>query len=446
MKIDPFFAAGVISMAVKKGADQAEIFIKSSKNLSIEIKDQVVDSLKASQGFGYAVRIIKNRRLGFSYSTAPEEADSVIRKALEAAKYADKDEYLDLPTDAGAAEVEVFDPAVKEIGEGDAIEKVRLLERSVYGTDQRIRMVRKALASFAVSETEIVNSKSVRVGYESTSCSAQIMAVAEEGGESRIGWDFEASRFLKDISFEDIGRNAAGNAVRLLGSRKVEGCKAYAILDNSVTVDFLGIFASSLSSEAVQKGKSLLAGRLGKKAISSKMNMVDSGLLPGRLGSRPVDDEGAPQKEKVVIGEGILRSYLYNTYTANKEGTISTGNAVRGSFSTMPSVGVTNLFLDAVSKSDTIPKERLFGSIDRGLYVVDAMGIHTANPVTGDFSVGVSGVWIEGGEMKYPVKEAVISGNVLQFFERIEAVGDDLRFYGNIGGPSLIIPGVDISS
>ena len=446
MKIDRGFAEEVISRAVRREVDQAEIFVKSSKNLSIEIKDQVVDSLKSSQGFGYSIRIIKDGRLGFSYSTGPEDVDSVIGNALEAAKYADKDGYLDLPSDAGAAEVEVFDPAIQEIGEDEAIEKVRLLERSVYATDLRIKRVRKAAASFTVSETEIVNSKSVGVRYESTSCSAQIMGVAEEGRESRIGWDFDASRFLREISFEKIGRNAANNAIRLLGSRKIEGGKAYVILDNSVTVDFLGVFASSLSSEAVQKGKSFLAGRLGKKVISSKLNVSDSGLLPGRLGSRPVDDEGAPQKEKVVICEGVLRTYLYNTYTAKKEGTISTGNAVRGSFSSTPSVGVTNLFVDGVSKSDTIPKEGLFGSIDRGLYVVDAMGIHTANPVTGDFSVGVSGVWIEHGEMKYPVREAVISGNVLEFFERIEAVGDDLRFYGSIGGPSLIIPDVDISS
>jgi PmbA protein len=446
MKIDPCLAEEIVSKALKGGIDQVEVFVKSVKNLSLEIKDQAVDSMNASQGFGYAVRIIKDGRYGFSYSTALEDADSVIRNALETAKYADKDEYLDLPGPAGVADIEIFDPAINEISEGDAIGNVRLLERSVYETDSRIRKVRKALGSFTVSEAWIVNSKYVEVGYVSTSCSAQIMAIAEEGEESRIGWDFDASRFLRDISFENIGRNAAANALRLLGSRKIKGGKAHVILDNAVSVEFLGIFAPSLSSEAVQKGKSLLSGRLGKKVISEKINMIDSGILSGRLGSRPFDDEGVPQKEKMVIANGVLMTYLYNTYSARKDGTLSTGNAVRSGFSSAPSVGVTNLLIEAVSKSDIVPKERLFGSIGRGLYVVDAMGVHTANPITGDFSVGVSGIWIENGNMKHPVKEVVISGNILEFFDRIEAIGDDLRFYGNIGAPSLIIPDVDISA
>jgi PmbA protein len=196
----------------------------------------------------------------------------------------------------------------------------------------------------------------------------------------------------------------------------------------------------------VQKGKSLLADRLGKKVISAKINLIDSGLLTGKLGSSPVDDEGVPSQEKTVIRDGVLRSYLHNTYTARKAGVPSTGNAARGGFSALPSVGVSNLFLEPVSGTSIIPKERLFAETGRGLYVTDAMGVHTANPISGDFSVGVTGLWIENGVVAFPVKEAVLSGNVLDLFEKIEAVCDDLRFYGNMGAPSIIIPGVDISA
>jgi PmbA protein len=218
------------------------------------------------------------------------------------------------------------------------------------------------------------------------------------------------------------------------------------MLDNSVTIDFLGIFASSLSSEALQKGKSLLKDRLGEKIISSSVNIIDSGLLLGNLGSRPADDEGVCTKENILVQEGVLQAFLYNTYTARKGNTSSTGSAVRGSFASMPSVGFTNLFIEPVSKTECLAKKDLFKALGRGLYIVDAMGVHTANPISGDFSLGVTGLWIEGGEIQYPVKEAVMSGNILELFNKVSALGDDLIFYGNMGAPSLIISDMDISA
>ncbi len=445
MKIDRSFAEEVLAKALKSGAEQAEVFIRSSKNLSAEVKNQSVDSLKSSLSFGYSVRLIKDGRLGFSYSTDRSDSDGVVSRAAEAAAYSDADPYLDLPEAAPAAEVEIFDRAIEEISEEDAIARVMLIEKAACEEDRRIRKVRKASGSFTVSATSIANSKSVNAHFRSTSCSAQITAIAEEDDESQMGWDFDGSRFLGDVAFGEVGRTAAMRAVRLLGSKKIEGRRADIVLDNSVTADFLGIFASSLSSEAVQKGKSLLAGKIGKKVISDRMNMIDSGLLPRRLGSSPVDGEGVPVTGKTAVREGILQSYLYNTYTAKKEGAQSTGNAARGGFSSLPGVGVTNLFIEAVSKDDVVPSDALFAAVDKGLYVVDAMGVHTANPISGEFSIGVTGIWIEKGELKHPVKEAVISGNILDFFGKVRALGDDLRFYGNIGGPRLLISDVDIS-
>jgi PmbA protein len=446
MRSDTAFGEEVVSGALRKGADRAEVFMRSSRGFSVEVKNQEVDSLKSSLSFGYSLRLIKGGRLGFSYATNTDDKDNVISRAIEASAHADRDPYLDLPAPAEAAPVEIFDETIQEMREEDAIAKVMLLERSVYEADRRIKKIRKASGSFTVSATAILNSKSIRADIRSTSCSAQVTAIAEEDGESRMGWDFNSSRFLGDVSFEEIGRIAAIRAARLLGSKKIEGRKADVILDNAVTVDFIGIFASSLSSEAVQKGKSLLAGRIGKKVISDKINMIDSGILRGRLGSSPVDGEGVPTKEKIAISEGVLLTYLYNTYTAAKDRTASTGNAVRGGFSSLPGVGVTNLFIEAASKKDVFSIDEIFRNTESGFYVVDVMGMHTANPITGEFSVGVSGIWIEKGEMAYPVKEAAISGNILDFFGKIQAIGDDLRFYGNIGGPSLLISDVDISA
>lgn len=446
MKVDIGFADGLLCRALKAGADQAEVYVRSSKNLSVEVKDQAVDSLKSSVSFGYSLRLIRKGRPGFSYATSVDDMDAVVASAINSSGVADEDGYLDLPEGGGTSDVAVYDPAVPGLKEEDAIAKVMLIESSCRGQDRRISKVRKASGSFSQSETAIVNSRSVRAIYRSTSCSGQIMAVAEEAGDSQSGWDFQAGRFLKDITFDEIGRNAARRAVSLLGAKRCSVGRAEVLLDNSVTVDFLGIFASTLSSEAVQKGKSLLAGKRGSRVISPKVSIEDSGLLTGRIGSSPADAEGVPTRAKRLIEEGVLLTYLYNTYTGRKDGTASTGNAVRGGFATVPSVGITNLMLEASSAEHVMPVKEIISSIKKGLLVLDAMGVHTANPISGDFSVGVTGLWIEDGETRFPVKEAVVSGNILEFFDKIVAVGDDLTFFGNMAGPSLLIRDIDISA
>jgi PmbA protein len=446
MKVDRGFAGELIQLALDRGADEAEAFVRSSKDLSIEIKDQQIDALESSLTVGYSLRVIKDKRLGFSYSTDREAAVSVVEKSVEAARWVDRDEYLELPWPSDSGNVEIFDPGIISTSEEEAVKKVSLLEKAAYGEDKRIRNIRKARGTFRNSDIIIINSKGVDRQYSSTTCTAQIMAMAENGQDSQMGWYFMGSRFLNEVSFEDVGKYAAIRAIQLLGSKRMNAQKSPVVLDNSVAVEFMGIFASSLSSESVQKGKSLLSGKKGKKVISPKINMVDNGLIPGRLGSRPVDDEGVPSQDKTLIKEGVLSGYLYNTYTAKKEGVLSTGNAVRSSFAGLPSVGLSNLYIDAASKSDVLHIGDIFKAVDKCLYVTEAMGVHTANPISGEFSVGVSGLWVEKGEIAFPVKEAVISGNILSFFENIEAVGDDLVFFGNVGSPSLLFGPTDISA
>ncbi|HYQ48097.1 MAG TPA: metallopeptidase TldD-related protein, partial [Thermodesulfovibrionales bacterium] len=263
MSLDPGMAADIVAHALRGGADQAEVFFKSYRNVSAEIKDQAVESLSTSFSSGYAVRVIRNRRLGFSFSTDIRDSGEVVMRALEAAGAVDEDPLLAFAQASPASEVLVYDDAVRDVKEDDAIRMAMLVEKAAYEADNRIKRVRKPAASFTVSETVIANSCGVTARYQATSCSAQITAVAESGSESQTGWDFMGSRFLKDVSFEQVGRTAAAAAVRLLRARKIQGMKTDIILDNAVANDFLGVFASSLSSDAVQKGKSLLADRIG---------------------------------------------------------------------------------------------------------------------------------------------------------------------------------------
>lgn len=444
MKIDREFAFRLIEDAKGKGADFAEVYLKSAKGLSVEVKNQMVDALESYIDFGYSLRIIRNKRLGFSYSTDLREANTVVVNAIEASKWTEQDDYLDLSLPSERQTIEIFDEAIASFTEKDAISNALLIEKAALDTDRRIKKVRKASTSFSYKDVTIVNSRGVDGVFSATSCTAQIMVVAEDHNDSQMGWDFDGSRFLGDISFEGIGKNAAIRAIQLLGAEKISSLKVHVLLDNSVATEFLGIFASLLSSEFVQKGKSLLAKGLNQKVISPLVSIVDDGCIPHRLGSRPFDDEGVATSKKYLIRDGVLLNYMYSIYTAKKDNVTSTGNALKSGLAALPSAAPTNLYVAVSDKC--INSGNLIELLDRGIYITEAMGIHTANPVSGEFSIGISGLWIEKGIIKHPVKEAIISGNILDFFRKIKAAGNDFRFYGNMASPSLLIGPVDISA
>lgn len=444
MRIDRNLAFRLIEGARKKGADQAEVYIKSSRVLSAEVKEQKVEALEYAIDFGYALRVIRDMRLGFSYSRDMNDADSVIERALEASRWVERDEFLDFSGASGHREVAVFDQAIASAGEEDAIGRALATEKAARDFDKRVAKVRKASASFSDKDLLIVNSKGLDKSCSSTSCSSQIMVVAEDGGDSQMGWEFEGSRSLSDVSFEEVGKGAAKRALALLGAKKINSVKTKVILDSAVAVEFLGIFASLLSSEQVQKGKSLLAKKLNQQVLGPIVDIVDDGRIEYKLGSMPFDDEGVPTSKKWLVKSGVLKGYMYNIYTAKKDGTTSTGNAVKGGFSAFPSVGPTNLCISIDPGS--VKSGDLLEAMGEGFYIMEAMGVHTANHISGEFSIGVSGLWIEGGRVKHPVKEAVISGNILDFLSKVEAGGNDFRFYGNMASPSLLIGPTDISA
>jgi PmbA protein len=248
---------------------------------------------------------------------------------------------------------------------------------------------------------------------------------------------------MADVRLSSVAEEAANRSTELLGSRKIASEKVPVVLVPSIAVEFLQILSASVLSESVQKKRSFLAGKVGQSIISPLLNITDDGTLPWGLGTRPADDEGYSTSRKFIVSEGVLNQYLYNTYTAKKDGTASTGNAVRGGFKSLPGVGVCNF---SIEKGGGGSLQDMIASIQRGIVIVGAMGVHTANPISGDFSVGISGLWIEKGVAAYPVKEAVLSGNVLDMFNKVEGVGSDLAFYGNTGSPSLLIGAMDISA
>ncbi|NOZ69095.1 MAG: TldD/PmbA family protein [Deferribacteres bacterium] len=444
-------AADIVRKALNRGCTAAEVFVKSSQGISVEAKDGRVEAMEVSRGFGLSLKVIRRRKLGFAFMTMPagigscrKEIDRTIDEAVQGSEWTAADEYTGIPDYMPPGDVLVFDEKINSIDEGDVIRDAILLEDSALSYDERIKKVRKAAVSAGAGKTVIVNSKGVNAAYEATYYSAHVTAVAtDRDGDSQMGWDYAGSRRLSDIDIKSVGEGASKRALELLGSVRISPVKIPVILAPFVAVEFLEILSASLSAEAVQKQRSFLAGKSGQEVVSPLLDIIDDGTMAWRTGTRPVDDEGVPVANKTLVSGGVLRGFIHNTYTAAKDNTASTGNASRGSFKSLPGIDVTNFYIkpDGGKSGDDMVK-----SLSRGILILGAMGVHTANPVSGDFSVGISGQWIENGETVYPVKEAVISGNILDMFRKVEGVGNDLRFYGNIGSPSLLIGDMDVSA
>jgi len=446
--MDINFAEDIIRKTLKKGCDAVEVFIKNAKGLSVEAKGGEVEALEATRDCGISIKVIRNRKLGFAFTTSPEEIENTIEEAVRGAGWTVEDEYVDIPADEACKEVLIFDKTIKEIKEDDVINNALKLEESALAFDKRIKKVRNAAVTSDTASTIIVNSKGVSVSYESTYYSAHVTTLAQNGnGDSQMGWDFAGSRRMSDVDIASTGKTASARAVELLGSRKITTTVAPVILSPSVAVNFLGILSNSLSAEAVQKKRSFLIDKTGQSIMSSHVDIIDDGTMQWGTGTKPADDEGVPVTKKAIVSSGVLNGYIHNTYTARKAGIKSTGNAIRGSYKSLPGIGVTNFYIKPMESQKSEEKEnKLVKSLSRGILVLNAMGVHTANPISGDFSIGISGLWIENGEILYPVKEAIMSGNILEMFRKIEGVGADLKFYGNTGSPSLLIGDMDISA
>lgn len=442
--MDRSIAEQILSLASSFKATAAEVFIRTSSSTTIEVKDQKVDTFERARDRGAGLRVIVGDRMGFAYTTdlTPSSLRELAASAVTNARNTAADPFQSIPAvpHDPYQSVAVFDPEVVALSEGEKIERVMAMEREAFAVDARVRRIRKASAGFSDSSTVIMNSHGAEVMTEATAVSASIEVVADHQGESQAGWDFDVRRFYRDLDISQVGRRAARKALDLLGACHMDSVKAPVVLDPSVAEEFLSIMASGFSAENVQKKKSLFMGKLDSSVVSPLITIYDDGLLAGGLGTAPCDDELVPMKKKTVIDKGRLALYLYNTYAANKDRTVSTGNGMRGGFRGLPGVGVTNLYIAPGTHS----QEEILQATPKGLLVTEIMGAHMANPISGDFSVGATGFWLEKGKKAYPVREITIAGNILDLMKNIDAVGSDLRFSGRIGCPTLRVKELSI--
>lgn len=437
-------AEQVVGKAQNLGADQAEAFLIKSKDLTIDVSNGEIETLKLAEDRGLGLRVFRGGRIGFAYTSDLQAAavDEIIRQALANSDKTSFDEFNYMPKPGGAyAELNLFDPEISKIPVDKKINIAKNIEKIAKSVDKRITITERASYFDAEYEVFLANSLGINSAYKGAYCGCYADLVAEENGESQTGFAIKMTLNFKDLVPDIVGREAAEKAVRKLGAKTINTQKAVIVLDPYISTNFLGVIAPALSAEAVQKGKSLFGGKVGQKVASDKITIVDHGCMPGGIASSPFDGEGVPTTKTVLVQNGELKCYLHNTYTAAKDGVLSTGNGVRGSFKSTPEVGTTNFYIEP---GQTDPAD-LIKDISAGLYVTEVMGMHTANPISGDFSLGASGIWIENGQLTYPVRGVAIAGNILDLLDGIEGVGSDLTFFGGKGAPTVRISRMTIS-
>lgn len=437
-------AENAVQKAKANGAAMAEAFLLSSKDLSIDIRDGEVETMKLAEDRGLGLRVISDGRVGFAFTTefSNKGLDLVVHQALANGVNTEPDKFYTLPQVAVEyPKLDIYDPAIRAATVENKIKMAVEMENTAKGYDKRVKIIESSSYQDAEVEVSIVNSQGMSAHYQGAYCGIYLSLVAGEDEDSQTGFALKYGLKYADLDPVFIGNTAAERAVRMLGAKPVATQRAAVVLDPYIATSFLGLLSPALSGEAVQKGRSLFAGKVGQKVASDLVTVIDDGCLPGGIASAPFDGEGVPTSETILIEGGQLQGFLHNTYTAAKEGIISTGNGVRGSFKSTPEVGTTNFFIRPGQTS----AEQIIKEVKNGLYVTEVMGMHTANPISGDFSLGAAGIWIENGQLTKPVRGVAIAGNIMELLGAVDAVGSDLEFFGGKGAPTIRVASMSLS-
>ena len=368
----------------------------------------------------------------------------MLKSALTLARITSEDPYSGIPDAAQLGSVpgdlDLYSADVYSLSGEARIDYARRAEKAALDYDPRIKNSEGGSFDAATGHKILANSHGFMGEYRRSYCSVSAVPIAqtETGAMQRDYW-FSVARSLSRLeSPEAVGKVAAQRTIRRLGARKAKTAHVPVVLDPMVANSILGHIFEGVNGDSVYRGASFLAGKLGEKVAGDQVTVIDDGTMRGGFGTSPFDSEGIPTRRTVVIENGVLKSYLLNTYTAKKLGLQTTANASRGLAGT-PGIGAGNHFLQPGTKT---PQEIMAG-IPSGLYVTEFLG-HGANLVTGDYSRGASGLWISGGELSYPVEEITVAGNLKEMFFNITEIGNDLEFRGSMACPTIRIDGLTV--
>lgn len=445
-------AADVVAQAMKAGASDAEAVAREGDEFSVTVRMGEVETLKESGSRALGLRVFQGKRSA-SASTSDLTEDGIrqlVEGALALVQVTEEDPLNGLPeTDEFGAlkdDQRLYFEDVYSLPGPERIAWARRAEAAAMAADPRITKSDGGEFSVATGRKVLANSRgfvgSYRTSYAGVSASP--LAVDANGSMQRDGWWSSARSFALLESPEAVGREAARRTVRRLGARRVATQQVPIVFAPEVARSLIGSVFEAASGDAIWRHASYLAGKLGETIAVPSLTIIDDNkmMLPtgvGGFGTSPFDGEGLPSRRTVVVENGVLKNYLLNTYAARKLGMRSTHNASRGLAGT-PGIGCGNLYLEP----GTLTPEQIIGDVKAGLYVTSLMGFGT-NIVTGDYSRGATGLWIENGELTHAVEEITIAGSLREMLQQVTAIGNDLVFRGSVASPTIRIDGMTIA-
>jgi PmbA protein len=421
-----------------------EIFLREAQSGSVEIKEGAIESVIARGERGIGTRVLDDQRLGFAYTS--DLSANGIRACVDTARrmssLTERDEDLALATrPIDDADLDIYQAGIVDRPLSERAAIALAVEEAARSTDPRVKQFRKTTYSDSESTTLIATTTGVRASFRESYCGAMTSAVASENGDRQIGYHGEAARRFGELEPARVGRRAAQRAVEKLGAKPLATQKVPVVLDPWMAMELLRAIGPLFSADNVLKGRSLFANKIGERVANERVTVVDDARRPRGLRSAPFDGEGVATTTRTLIEAGVLRSYLTSLKTAKKLGSDATGNARRGGYGSPARIGPSNLFVAA----GTDDANAVVAGLDRALAVTSLLNLHTVDPVSGEFSLGATGNYLEHGNRVHPAQGITIAGNLTHLLSSIVAVGTDLVFGpGGLGSPSLVISELSI--
>jgi len=440
-------ASDVVSRAMKAGATAAEAVVREGSEFSTLVRLGQVETLKESGSRALGLRVFIGQRAASTYSSdfSQEGIERLVKGALELARVTSEDPFAGLPDPSQigslSGDLKLYYEDVYSLPPEERIDYARRAETAALGVDSRIKNSDGGAFDASAGRRVLANSLGFVGDYQRSYCSIAAVPIAQDanGAMQRDYWYSSARTLARLDSPEAVGKKAAERTLRRLGARKIASTRVPLVFDSETARSLLESIFEAVNGDAIYRQSSFLAGKLGEKIAAENITVVDDSTIPGGFGTSPFDGEGIPSRRTVVIEKGVLKSYLLNTYTAKKLGLQTTGNAARA-LAGNPGIGYGNLFLEKGAPT----AHQIIADIKQGLYVVDLLGFGV-NLVTGDYSRGATGIWIENGELTYPVEEITVAGNLKEMLNNIVEIGSDLEFRGAVAAPTLRIDGMTIA-
>jgi PmbA protein len=433
--------------AAARPGEQLEVYVARGTETDVRAYEGAVESLASASTAGVGIRVVAGGRQGFAYAGTLDDAAiaQTLADARDNVAFATPDEHVALAAPDGVAAVvlDVWDDGTLRTPTSVKVDLALELERRVRGADARVRQVAFADYGDVAAEAAIATSTGITAAARRTVCSLSAEAIAGDGTDSQTGVGFSASRAPDGLDLDKAAADAVERATRMIGATKAQSGRCVVVLDPRVTSTLLAVVSSALSGEAVTKGRSFFAGRIGEEVAVPSLVLVDDPTDARAFGASRYDAEGLACRRNVLIDHGALRGFVFDTTSARRAGTTSTASAVRGGYASTPVAGCRALAL----APGALEADQILAEVGDALYVQSITGVHSGvNPVSGDFSVGAEGLMVRGGAFAEPVREVTIASTLQRMLQSIVHVGGDVEWLpGVAAGQTVAIEGMALS-